>query len=182
MSLAAALGCGTSNSNVVDGGGSGGSTGTHMFVDGFTGSGMGSAMGSPATVGPGALGPWAYAAGMTTRACPGETPTDAAPEGNLVIAKGATADEVVVTEPGACDLRFKIAGHVATIVDGQTCAGSDGANGTITFSKMSWTLTLSADEKTLTEALSADETLAPASGTARTCQYTERNVTLARPK
>jgi hypothetical protein len=126
---------------------------------------------------PGLVGTWLYAAGTTTRSCPGEAPTDAAPEGGLVIAAG-NAGEVIVTEPGACSMRFSLKGNVATIVAGQTCSGADGAGGTITFSNMKWTLTASADGKTLTESLTADEKLAPATGAARTCKYTETGVTL----
>jgi hypothetical protein len=126
------------------------------------------------------IGTWTYASGTTTRTCPNEAPTPAAPEGTLVVAAG-NAGEVVVTEPGACSLRFSLKNNVATIVAGQTCSGPDGAGGTITFSNMQWSLALSADGKTLTESLTADEKLAPASGPARTCRYTESGVTLRRP-
>jgi hypothetical protein len=124
------------------------------------------------------LGNWVYAAGTTTRACPGETPTLAPPLGGINIAT-AGAGEATVTE--ACALRFKLEGNVATIVAGQQCSGADGAGGQIAFEKMSWTLTLSSDGKTLSEALSADQVLTPASGPARTCRYTEDGVTLRRP-
>lgn len=127
---------------------------------------------------PSMLGNWIYAAGTTTRTCPGQSPTDAAPEGGLSIAAGQNG-ELIVTE--ACPLRFTKSGRVATVVAGQSCSGSDGAGGQITFSKFNWTLTLSADGKSLTEALDADETLTPASGPVRTCRYTERGVKLRRP-
>jgi hypothetical protein len=136
--------------------------------------------GAASGAGGGISGTWAYAAGSTTRTCPGEVGTDAPPEGNLVLTAGSAPSEIAVIEPGACTLRFSRAGNVATVVAGQTCAGPDGAGGTITFSKMTWTLTLSADGQTLAEALSADETLAPAHGAARTCKFTERGVTLRR--
>lgn len=124
------------------------------------------------------LGSWVYAAGTTTRTCPGEQPSVASPLGGIDIATGDVG-EVIVSE--ACSLRFKLAGDVATIVAGQACAGSDGAGGQIAFARMSWTLTLSSDGKTLREALSADQILTPANGSARTCRYTEQGVTLRRP-
>jgi hypothetical protein len=154
-------------------------TGIHQTEDGLLGSG-----GGFGTTGPGAmtgmLGNWLYATGKTTRVCPGEAGTDAPPEGEIVVNAGASDGELVVDEPGACSLHFTRSGDVATIAPGQACAGADGAGGTITFSNMTWTLTLSADGKTLTEALTADETLAPAQGTPRTCKFTESDVTLKR--
>jgi hypothetical protein len=126
---------------------------------------------------PAMLGEWSYATGKTTRTCPGQPATDAPPEGGMSIAPGARG-EVVVTE--ACPLRFELAGRVATIVGGQTCAGPDGAGGQIRFEKMIWKLSLSADGKTLTEELAADEIYLPASGPSRTCRYIETGVTLRR--
>jgi hypothetical protein len=126
------------------------------------------------------FGDWIYRAGTTTRACPGERPTDAPPEGDVVISAGHAAGELTVTEPGACALRFTLAGDVATAVAGQTCAGSDGGGGLITFTKMAWTLTLSNDGQTLSESLAAREELTPARGAARMCTYRERGVTLRR--
>ncbi|HSZ81203.1 MAG TPA: hypothetical protein VLA14_02920 [Polyangia bacterium] len=126
------------------------------------------------------FGDWIYRAGTTTRACPGERPTDAPPEGGVVIAAGPAAGGLTVTEPGACALSFTSSGNVATAVAGQTCAGSDGGGGLITFTEMTWTLTLSSDGQTLSESLSAREALAPARGPARTCAYTETGVTLRR--
>jgi hypothetical protein len=123
------------------------------------------------------VGDWNYAGGTTTRTCPGQAPTPAPPEGGMSIAAGAKG-ELVVTE--ACPLRFKLAGRVATIVAGQTCAGPDGAGGQIKFENMKWKLTLSADGKTLTEDLAADEIYLPAKGASRTCRYTESGVTLRR--
>jgi hypothetical protein len=128
----------------------------------------------------GMLGTWLYASGKTTRVCPGEAGTDAPPEGAIVVNAGASDGELVVDEPGACSLHFTRAGDVATIAAGQSCSGADGAGGTITFTNMTWTLTLSADGMTLTEALSADETLAPANAAPRTCKFTESDVTLKR--
>jgi hypothetical protein len=183
-------GCGTSGvgTDIPDGGqaGSGGAggaagSGNHMTEDGFNpsnpSSGSGVA-GTGATANNGLLGSWVYASGTTTRTCPGEAPSVAPPLGGLNIA-AAGAGEVTVTE--ACALRFKLAGKVATIVAGQSCAGSDGAGGQIAFAKMEWTLTLSSDGRTLAESLSADQILTPASGPARTCRYTEANVTLRHP-
>lgn len=122
-------------------------------------------------------GQWTYASGKTTRTCPGQAPTDAPPEGGMSIAPG-TKGELVVTE--ACPLRFTLKGRVATIVADQTCSGPDGAGGQIRFENMKWTLTMSPDGKTLTEALAADEIYLPASGLSRTCRYTETGVTLRR--
>jgi hypothetical protein len=126
------------------------------------------------------FGDWIYRSGTTTRACPGERPTDAPPEGDVVISAGRAAGELTVTEPGACALRFTLSDDVAKAAPGQTCAGGDGAGGHITFTKMIWTLTLSADARTLSESLSAKEELAPAKGRARMCAYTETGVTLRR--
>jgi hypothetical protein len=197
--LGLVVGCGAGGvaTNVMDGGPAGttgaagsaagsaaGTTGgNHMFEDGFNPSGPGAftgsgAAGSSAAAGQGLLGDWLYASGTTTRACPGEEPSPAPPLGGIHVAAG-DAGELIVSE--ACALRFKLAGDVATIVDGQECAGSDGAGGQIAFSKMSWTLTLSSDGKTLSEALSADQILTPSNGPARTCRYTEEGVTLRRP-
>jgi hypothetical protein len=148
------------------------------------GDGAAGSTGAAGTAGPagtaGLIGLWTYSAGTTTRTCPGEAGTDAPPEGDLSIAAGASTGELVVTEPGACVLRFSLAGSTATAAAGQTCAGPDGAGGLITFTKLAWTLTLSADGQTLAEALAADETLAPAQSAARTCRYTETGVTLRR--
>ena len=151
----------------------------HVTTDGLPPAALMSALGASATGG--ILGTWAYAAGTTTRTCPGEAGTDAPPEGVLVTAAGGTASEVVVSEPGACALRFSLAGATAAITPGQTCAGPDGAGGMITFADMTWTLTLAADGETLAESLAADETLAPARGAPRTCKFTETGVTLRRP-
>jgi hypothetical protein len=126
------------------------------------------------------FGDWTYRSGTTTRACPGERPTDAPPEGEIVISAGRAEGELTVTEPGACALRFTLSGHVATAVAGQACAGGDGGGGRIIFTKMIWTLTLSSDGRTLSESLAAKEELAPAHGPARTCAYTEAGVTLRR--
>jgi len=174
-------GAGTAGGAAGGAGGSAGAAGNHVFVDGLDPGAMGMAMGgASSSSSTGLPGHWSYAAGTTTRVCPGEAGTDAPPEGDLVVGAGATPSELVVTEPGACALRFSLAGAVATIAPGQTCAGPDGAGGTITFTNMTWTLTLSGDGQTLAEALSADETLAPAGGAARTCKFTERDVTLRR--
>lgn len=167
----------------ASGGGAGTGGGNHMTEDGFnpggssSGSGTGTA-GSGASANQGILGNWIYAAGTTTRVCPGEAPSVAPPLGGINIA-AAGAGEVTVTE--ACALRFKLAGNVATIVAGQGCSGADGNGGQIAFAKMEWTLTLSGDGRTLSEALSADQVLTPANGPARTCRYTEDGVTLHRP-
>jgi hypothetical protein len=127
---------------------------------------------------PAFFGDWIYRSGTQTRACPGERPTDAPPQGDVVISAGQAAGALTVTEPGACALRFTRTGNVATAITGQTCAGSDGGGGLITFTKMTWTLTLSSDGQTLSESLSAKEELAPARGPAQTCTYTETGVTL----
>jgi hypothetical protein len=126
------------------------------------------------------FGDWIYRSGTTTRTCPGERPTDAPPEGDVVISAGHAAGTLTVTEPGACALRFTLSGNVATAAADQTCAGSDGGGGLITFTKMTWTLTLSSDGQTLSESLLAREELAPAHAPARTCAYTETGVTLRR--
>src|SRR4051794_21565406 len=133
----------------------GAGSGNHMTQDGLMD------MGGVGVVGAGMLGDWVYAAGTTTRTCPGESPSVAAPEGGLNVAAGS-AGELVVTE--ACPLRFKLAGSVATIVPGQSCAGSDGAGGQIAFTMVTWTLTLSRDGQTVAESLAADEKLTPAGG------------------
>jgi hypothetical protein len=127
------------------------------------------------------VGTWAYATGTTTRSCPGQPDTLAPPEGTLALALGTAQGTLVVTEPGACALDFTLQGSTATSKSGQTCAGPDGAGGQIKFTKMTWTLTLSSDGATLTEALSADEQLIPASGPSRACKYSETGVTLRRP-
>ncbi len=163
----------------------GAGTGYHQSEDGLLGSGgVVGTVGSPGSHDGGAmagmLGTWLYASGKTTRVCPGEAGTDSPPEGAIVVNAGASDGELVVDEPGACSLHFTRAGAVATIATGQSCSGADGAGGTITFTNMTWTLTLSADGETLTEALSADETLAPAQGAPRTCKFTESDVTLNR--
>jgi hypothetical protein len=185
--LALAVGCASTGSpeapdgSAQGGAGGGGAGGNHMTEDGLTGTGSVSGAGSAGTGAAGTggmLGSWLYSAGTTTRTCPGEAPTDAAPEGGLSIAAGQNG-ELVVTE--ACPLRFTVSGNVATVVSGQSCSGADGAGGQITFSKLNWTLTLSADGKSLAEALDADETLSPAGGPARTCRYTETGVKLRRP-
>ncbi len=175
LMFVASTGC-ASSSGAGDAGASG-AGGMHMTNDGFMGGG--GASGGTQT-GAGFVGDWVYAAGQTTRTCPGQAGTNAPPDGALSIAAGASATELVVTEPGACALRFTLAGPKATASSGQTCAGSDGAGGQITFAKLAWTLTLSADGQTLAESLSADELLAPAGGPARTCAYTETGVTLRR--
>lgn len=190
--LGLAVGCGTGGvAPTVDAAGQAGSSGAagstagtsggnHMTEDGLNpGSSTGSgAAGSSSTVGQGMLGDWVYAAGTTTRTCPGEVPSVAGPLGGIHVAAG-NAGEVIVSE--ACSLRFVLAGNVATVVSGQECAGSDGAGGQIAFSKLSWTLTLSNDGKTLSESLAADQILTPANGPVRTCRYTEDGVTLRRP-
>lgn len=173
---------GTSDGAGTTGSAGGAGTGYHQSEDGLLGSG--GVVGTVGTPGSGSmagmLGNWLYATGKTTRVCPGEAGTDSPPEGAIVVNAGASDGELVVDEPGACSLHFTRAGDVATIVAGQSCSGADGAGGTITFTNMTWTLTLSADGKTLTESLSADETLAPAQGTPRTCKFTESDVTLKR--
>jgi hypothetical protein len=185
LCLALMLGCastgGAGGPDASGQAGAGGAGGNHQTQDGFMGmaavSGSGSA-GTGAAGGPGMLGSWVYSAGTTTRTCPGEAPSVAAPEGGFTIS-AAGGGELLVTE--ACPLRFTLSGAVATVVPGQTCSGADGAGGQITFSKFNWTLTLSADGKSLAEELAADETLAPASGSPRTCRYTESGVQLRRP-
>jgi hypothetical protein len=173
---------GTSDGAGTTGSAGGAGTGYHQSEDGLLGSGGG--VGTVGTPGSGSmagmLGTWLYATGKTTRVCPGEAGTDSPPEGAIVVNAGPSDGELVVDEPGACSLHFTRAGDGATIVAGQSCSGADGAGGTITFTNMTWTLTLSADGKTLTEALSADETLAPAQGAPRTCKFTESDVTLKR--
>jgi hypothetical protein len=178
-----AAGAGTTGSAGTTGGaGSIGAAGTgyHQTEDGLLGSGGGlGTTGSPGSMA-GMFGSWLYASGKTTRVCPGEAGTDSPPEGAIVVNAGSSDGALVVEEPGACSLHFTRSGDAATSSPGQSCAGADGAGGTITFTNMSWTLTLSADGKTLTESLSADETLAPAQGAARTCKFTETDVTLKR--
>jgi hypothetical protein len=157
--------------------GASGAAGMHLTDDGFMGGGN---PGSGTQSRSGFVGAWLYDAGTTTRKCPGQSGANAPPDGALSIAAGASATELIVTEPGACSLRFTLAGRTATAVAGQTCGGPDGAGGRITFDKLTWKLTLSADAQTLAESLTADEILAPATGSARTCAYTETGVTLRR--
>ena len=170
------FGCGTGSGASSPAGGAGGAGGTHVSVDGLSGGGASIGAGG----GTGILGGWRYATGKTTRVCPNEQGTDAPPEGGIMIAAGTSATEVLVSEPGACTLHFDLSAGVATAAPDQTCGGPDGAGGQITFGMMAWTLTLSSDGQTLAETLAADETLAPASGPARTCKFTESGVTLRR--
>jgi hypothetical protein len=125
------------------------------------------------------LGTWIYVTGMSTQACLGAPPSTFMTTGQLIITENGPAS-LLVTEPDACALPFTFSGNVARIVPHQSCKVASQAGGEDSYSMAMWTLTLSADQATLTETLSARDDSTSADGTTQVCLFSEAGVTLHR--
>ncbi|MBS2029764.1 MAG: hypothetical protein JST54_17825 [Deltaproteobacteria bacterium] len=99
-------------------------------------------------------GTWSYTDSTTVVSCPGYAPLTSIGKGNDTIVEGTDSD-IVLTSNDGCNLKFNVANGVATIVPGQSCASSqqdqNGNTINLTASFTTFTISLGADSRTLTE-------------------------------
>jgi hypothetical protein len=116
------------------------------------------------------VGSWARS-GTLTVTCPTGAPIITTLGNDLVITLGSTTGTIVATTPDGCMDSFTVSGTVATEGGGQTCTTMNDAGVTEDFMQTTHTLTLSADEQSLTEA-AAGTVVRTVAGKAATCMET----------